>query len=140
MQSPSDIGKFTGGLVPKISFASGDALGTVRVWNVDLRESIFSLKKPEANAIRNMCQVKNMLIVVEGEDNKPSSLVVWSLNSFKVLQIIDNADLNDIDKIVEIKPFFSKDYKGVTFKDKTFFTTAGKSNIVKVWMISEVCN
>ena len=57
-----------------------------------------------------------------------------------MLQIIENADLNDIDKIVEIKPFFSKDYKGKTFKDKTFFATAGKSNIVKVWMISEVCN
>ena len=51
--------------------------------------------------------------------------------------MIPNADLNDIDKIVEIKPFFAADYKGHTFKEKTFFATAGKSNIVKVWMASE---
>ena len=82
IQSPSDIGKFTGGLVPKISFASGDSLGTIRVWNVDLRESVFCLKKEEACAIRTMRQVKWQLIVAEGEDNKPSNLVVWCLKTF----------------------------------------------------------
>jgi hypothetical protein len=41
--APNEFNRYCN-LVPKFAFASGDAIGIIRVWNLDFKESVFSLK------------------------------------------------------------------------------------------------
>lgn len=45
----NDIGRLTAGVMPKFCFATGDQLGTIRVWNLDMRESLFCLRKSDCD-------------------------------------------------------------------------------------------
>jgi WD40 repeat protein len=114
-------------VVPKLCFASADALGTIRFWNLDIKESLFCLKVPDVRdsyPIRCMFQIEKFLIVVQGNDLQPSHIVLWSLEKFQIVQQVDNADLNEINKMCLVHDFSHLEFK-----------KNGKSNIIKIWMI-----
>jgi len=73
-----------------------------------------------------------MLVVVYGNDFKASNIILWSLKTFSIIETLECADLNEINKIKEIYDFGPLEKSG-----NRYFVTAGKSSVIKVWQISK---
>lgn len=97
--------------------SSGDTMGTVKIWDLIKRKSIFTLKDHNA-AVRGVGFSKSgELFLSGGRDNV---VILYNTKNFKTVNTFP------VNEQIEAAGF-------VVLDEKQFFYTAGLENILKVW-------
>ncbi|EER30216.1 conserved hypothetical protein [Candida tropicalis MYA-3404] len=97
--------------------SSGDTMGTVKIWDLIKRKSIFTLKDHNA-AVRGVGFSKSgELFLSGGRDNV---VILYNTKNFKTVNTFP------VNEQIEAAGF-------VVLDEKQFFYTAGSENILKVW-------